>query len=128
MENFWSILKIELVYRKSWRTRDEAENAIFEYIETSHQRCVSSGSSYGVRKGSRRVVNGVVLQAVMQLAEHEVEQPAQRGDVSVAGLPTGSIASVPVRVVPHRGQRPHVSGSGDPVVLRAAGMHEAALA
>jgi len=34
MENFWSTLKIELVYRKSWRTRDEAENAIFEYIDT----------------------------------------------------------------------------------------------
>ncbi|GAA0506536.1 hypothetical protein Ade02nite_95420 [Paractinoplanes deccanensis] len=32
MENFWSTLKIELVYRTSWRTRDEAENAIFEYI------------------------------------------------------------------------------------------------
>src|SRR4029453_9774016 len=34
MENFWSTLKIELVYRTSWRTRDEAENAIFEYIDT----------------------------------------------------------------------------------------------
>jgi putative transposase len=33
MENFWSTLKIELVYRKSWRTRDEAENAIFAYID-----------------------------------------------------------------------------------------------
>ena len=33
MENFWSTLKIELVYRNSWRTRDEAENAIFEYID-----------------------------------------------------------------------------------------------
>ncbi len=33
MENFWSTLMIELVYRKSWRTRDEAENAIFEYID-----------------------------------------------------------------------------------------------
>jgi transposase InsO family protein len=33
MENFWSTLKIELVYRCSWRTRDEAENAIFEYID-----------------------------------------------------------------------------------------------
>ena len=29
MENFWSTLKIELVYRTSWRTRDEADNAIF---------------------------------------------------------------------------------------------------
>lgn len=28
MENFFSILKIELVYRRSWRSRDEAENAI----------------------------------------------------------------------------------------------------
>ncbi|MFI7252571.1 hypothetical protein [Micromonospora chalcea] len=25
MENFWSTLKIELVYRISWRTRDEAD-------------------------------------------------------------------------------------------------------
>ena len=33
MENFWSTLKIELVYRRSWRTRDEAENAIFTYID-----------------------------------------------------------------------------------------------
>jgi len=33
MENFWSTLKIELVYRNSWRTRDEAENALFAYID-----------------------------------------------------------------------------------------------
>jgi len=33
MENFWSTLKIELVYRTTWRTRDEAENAIFTYID-----------------------------------------------------------------------------------------------
>jgi putative transposase len=33
MENFWSTLKIELVYRTAWRTRDESENAIFEYID-----------------------------------------------------------------------------------------------
>ncbi|NBE80370.1 transposase [Micromonospora sp. NEAU-HG-1] len=33
MENFWSTLKIELVYRTSWRIRDEAENAIFAYID-----------------------------------------------------------------------------------------------
>ncbi|WP_089013650.1 IS3 family transposase [Micromonospora inositola] len=33
MENFWSTLKIELVFRTSWRTRDEAENAIFAYID-----------------------------------------------------------------------------------------------
>jgi transposase InsO family protein len=33
MENFWSTLKIELVYRTAWRTRDEAENALFAYID-----------------------------------------------------------------------------------------------
>jgi len=33
MENFWSTLKIELVYRTAWRTRDEAENALFTYID-----------------------------------------------------------------------------------------------
>jgi putative transposase len=30
MENFWSTLKIELVYCTSWRTRSEAENTISE--------------------------------------------------------------------------------------------------
>lgn len=75
METFWSTLKTKLVYRTSWRTRDSAKNATFDKIETSHQRCVSNGSSYGVREGSGRVVDGVMLQAVMQLAEHEVEQP-----------------------------------------------------
>ena len=33
MENVWSTLKIELVYRTSWRTRDEAENALFTYVD-----------------------------------------------------------------------------------------------
>ncbi|MFU8876458.1 IS3 family transposase [Micromonospora sp. SL4-19] len=38
MENFFSTLKIELVYRCSWRTRDEAENAIFAYIDGWYNR------------------------------------------------------------------------------------------
>jgi transposase InsO family protein len=33
MENFFSTLKIELVYRTAWRTRNEAENALFAYID-----------------------------------------------------------------------------------------------
>jgi putative transposase len=33
MENFFSTLKTELIYRTSWRTRDEAENALFAYID-----------------------------------------------------------------------------------------------
>jgi putative transposase len=38
MENFFSTLKIELVYRCSWHTRDEAENAIFTYIDGWYNR------------------------------------------------------------------------------------------
>jgi transposase InsO family protein len=38
MENFWSTLKIALVYRTSWHARDEAENAIFDYLEIFHNR------------------------------------------------------------------------------------------
>jgi transposase InsO family protein len=38
MENFFSTLKIELVYRNSWRTRDEAENSIFTYIDGWYNR------------------------------------------------------------------------------------------
>jgi transposase InsO family protein len=33
MENFFSTLKTELVYRNSWRSREEAENALFAYID-----------------------------------------------------------------------------------------------
>ncbi|MET8428335.1 IS3 family transposase [Nocardia sp. NPDC004860] len=33
MENFFSTLKAELVYRNSWRTREAAENARFGYID-----------------------------------------------------------------------------------------------
>lgn len=33
MENFFSTLKTEIVYRKSWRTREEAENELFAYID-----------------------------------------------------------------------------------------------
>jgi len=33
MENFFSTLRTELVYRTSWRTPDEAENALFAYID-----------------------------------------------------------------------------------------------
>jgi putative transposase len=33
MENFFSTLKTELVYRRSWRTREHAENDLFAYID-----------------------------------------------------------------------------------------------
>lgn len=32
-ENLWSTIKIELVYRNTWRTRDEADQALFRYID-----------------------------------------------------------------------------------------------
>jgi transposase InsO family protein len=33
MENFWSTLKIELVFDNTWQTQAEAENALFAYID-----------------------------------------------------------------------------------------------
>jgi transposase InsO family protein len=33
MENFWSTLKIELVFGNTWATRGQAENALFDYID-----------------------------------------------------------------------------------------------
>lgn len=38
MEAFWSTLKIELVYRYSFATRQQARQAIFEYIEVFYNR------------------------------------------------------------------------------------------
>ncbi len=32
-ENFFSVLKVELVYRTSWRTRQQAELDLFRYID-----------------------------------------------------------------------------------------------
>ncbi|WP_238006416.1 integrase core domain-containing protein [Dactylosporangium sp. AC04546] len=46
MENFWSALKIELVYRTNWRTRDEAENAIFAYIGWYNTRHIQRELGY----------------------------------------------------------------------------------
>jgi putative transposase len=38
MESFWSTLKQELVYRRSFQTRSEARLAIFDFIETFYNR------------------------------------------------------------------------------------------
>ena len=38
MEAFWSTLKMELVYRHSFATRQQAREAIFEYIEVFYNR------------------------------------------------------------------------------------------
>jgi putative transposase len=38
MESFWSRMQVELLDRKSWRTRVELANAIFEYLEIFHNR------------------------------------------------------------------------------------------
>ena len=34
MESFWSTLKQELVYRRCFKTRSEAGQTIFDFIET----------------------------------------------------------------------------------------------
>jgi len=38
MESFWSTLKHELVYRRCFKTRSEARQAIFDFIETFYNR------------------------------------------------------------------------------------------
>ena len=72
MENFWSTLKIELVYRKSWRTRDEAENAIFEYID----------AWYNTRRIQREL-------GYLSPDEYETAWHAQNQPDNLAPAPTG---------------------------------------
>ena len=38
MESFWSTLKLELIYRRSFKTRAEARLAIFDFIEAFYNR------------------------------------------------------------------------------------------
>jgi len=38
MESFWSTLKLELIYRRSFDTRTQARMQIFDYIETFYNR------------------------------------------------------------------------------------------
>jgi putative transposase len=38
MESFWSTLKQELIYRRHFKTRDEARRAIFDFIEVFYNR------------------------------------------------------------------------------------------
>lgn len=38
MESFWARMQTELRNRRRWRTRLELANAIFEYLETVHNR------------------------------------------------------------------------------------------
>ena len=37
-ESFWTRLQVELLNRQRWRTRLELSNAIFEYLESFHNR------------------------------------------------------------------------------------------
>lgn len=38
IESFWSRMQVELLDRRTWRTRVELANAIFEYLEVFHNR------------------------------------------------------------------------------------------
>lgn len=38
MESFWRTLKVELIYQRHFHTRDEAKQAIFEYIEVFYNQ------------------------------------------------------------------------------------------
>jgi putative transposase len=39
MESFWSTLKLELIYRSEFQTRDQARRAIFDFIEAFYNHC-----------------------------------------------------------------------------------------
>ena len=58
VENFFSTLKTELVYRNSWRTRDEAENAPFAYIDAWYNTNASRPASGGDHRTSTRPFRG----------------------------------------------------------------------
>jgi putative transposase len=75
-ENLWSTIKTELLYwaGTQFATRAEAEAALLRYIETSHQRFVSSGGGHFLAERFGRVVDGTGDQAMVQLSEHETEQ------------------------------------------------------
>jgi putative transposase len=80
MENFWSTLKIELVYRTAWRTRDEAENALFAYIDGWYN--------------TRRIQKGLgglspaEYEAAWKAAHAEQPQPATATPATVMPEPT----------------------------------------
>jgi hypothetical protein len=83
IENFWSILKIELVYRTSWRTRDEAENAIFQYIDTW----------YNTRRIQRELgylspdeYVSFTVQACLDLAERRTQQRRSMRQTTVTNV------------------------------------------
>ena len=38
VEAFWARMQVELLDRRTWRTRVELANAIFEYLEIFHNR------------------------------------------------------------------------------------------
>jgi transposase InsO family protein len=38
IESFWGRLQTELLNRQKWRTRIELSSALFEYLETFHNR------------------------------------------------------------------------------------------
>jgi putative transposase len=128
MESFWGTLQLELLDTKEWSNREELANAVFEWIETSHQLKVSSGDGSGVDasglEGTMLVVELAADEAVVELAEHAVEHLPQRGDVSVPGSAPRSVAGFPVRVVADGGQCPHVANRGEAVVFRAPGVRE----
>ena len=73
MENFFSTLKTELVYRNSWRSRDEAENALFAYID----------GWYNTERIQARL-------GWLSPAEYEASWHAQHADTSTAADPAAA--------------------------------------
>ncbi|MBA2717846.1 MAG: transposase [Chloroflexi bacterium] len=65
IESFWSRMQVELLDRRTWRTRVELANAIFEYLEIFHnrqRRHSALGNAYADRvRDSAPVSDGGVM-------------------------------------------------------------------
>ncbi|WP_028478907.1 IS3 family transposase [Nocardia sp. CNY236] len=71
MQNFFSTLKTELVYRHTWRTWDRAENALFAYIDGWY-------NTQGIQKKARR--------AITRRVRRQLPSPGYRGKQIVRSL------------------------------------------
>src|SRR5690348_183730 len=75
MENFFSTLKTELVYRNSWRRREEAENALFSYIETPG---ITANASRPGSAGAHRKSTGAAWHAQQTVLDDQPATPTGR--------------------------------------------------
>ena len=83
MESFWGTMQLGLLDSKAWQAREELANAIFGWIETSHQPKLSS-RGWVIGRG-RTGAEGLV--GVVGLGRPgALRAPRPRGWVEVGGV------------------------------------------